>query len=80
MGTRNEILDELVAIAGRIRPLPLRIDPEAHLVEDLGFDSIELLTLAVEVEDHFRVRLDDLDTGAITTVDELVATIELRRR
>jgi acyl carrier protein len=50
--------------------------PDMRLVEDLRLDSIRLLTLAVEVENRFRVRLDELDEGGIETVGDLVATVK----
>jgi acyl carrier protein len=51
------------------------LTPEMRLVEDLRLDSVRLLTLAMEVENRFRVRLDELDEGAIETVGDLVATV-----
>jgi acyl carrier protein len=48
---------------------------EMRLVEDLELDSIRLLTLAVEVENRFRVRLDEADEAAIETVGDLVAAV-----
>jgi acyl carrier protein len=51
------------------------LTPEMRLVEDLRLDSIRLLTLAMEVENRFRVRLDELDEGGIETVGDLVATV-----
>ena len=51
------------------------LTPEMRLVEDLRLDSIRLLTLAMEVENRFRVRLDELDEGAIETVGDLVAIV-----
>lgn len=49
--------------------------PGMRLVEDLELDSIRLLTLAVEVENRFRVRLDEVDEAAIETVGDLVAVV-----
>jgi acyl carrier protein len=49
---------------------------EMRLVEDLRLDSIRLLTLAMEVENRFRVRLDELDEGGIETVGDLVAAVK----
>jgi acyl carrier protein len=49
--------------------------PEMRLVEDLRLDSVRLLTLAMEVENRFRVFLDELDEGAIETVGDLVAVV-----
>jgi acyl carrier protein len=50
--------------------------PEMRLVEDLRLDSIRLLTLAAEVENRFRVRLDELDEGAIETVGDLMTIVK----
>jgi acyl carrier protein len=52
--------------------------PELRLVEDLELDSLKLLTLAVEVENHFRICLDEEDEMAIETVADLVRIIELK--
>ena len=48
---------------------------EMRLVEDLRLDSIRLLTLAAEVENRFRVLLDEADEKAIETVGDLVAIV-----
>ena len=52
---------------------PLTVD--MRLIEDLRLDSIRLLTLAAEVENRFRVFLDELDEGAIETVGDLVSIV-----
>jgi acyl carrier protein len=48
---------------------------EMRLVEDLRLDSVRLLTLAAEVENRFRVLLDETDEAGIKTVADLVATV-----
>ena len=48
---------------------------EMRLVEDLRLDSLRLLTLAAEVENRFRIFLDELDEGAIETIGDLVAVV-----
>ena len=53
-----------------------RLAPEMQLVEDLELDSLKMLTLALEVENHFRVCLDS-EVG-IETVGDLVAAIRER--
>lgn len=47
------------------------LEGHLRLVEDLRLDSLGLLTLAVEVEDHFRVCLSAEDEAAIRTVGDL---------
>lgn len=49
--------------------------PGMRLVEDLRLDSLRLLTLAVEVENRFRVRLDPPDEERIRTVGDLAAIV-----
>ena len=51
------------------------LTPDMRLVEDLRLDSIRLLTLAAEVENRFRVLLDEMDEAAIETVGDLVAVV-----
>lgn len=51
------------------------LTPEMRLVEDLRLDSVRLLTLAAEVENRFRILLDETDEGGIQTVGDLVAVV-----
>lgn len=51
------------------------VTPEMRLVEDLRLDSVRLLTLAAEVENRFRIFLDEADETAIETVADLVEVV-----
>lgn len=51
------------------------LTPEMRLVEDLRLDSVRLLTLAMEVENRFRVFLDEIDEAGIETVGDLIAAV-----
>ena len=76
--TRESILEEL---RGLVQLLPnsraevgaLTLD--ARLVEDLGLDSIALLSLVVEVENRFEICLDPEEEGQIVTVGDMVDLI-----
>jgi acyl carrier protein len=72
--TDAEILAGIAAVAREHLAYQGELRPEQRLVEDLGLDSVKLLTLAAEVENHFRVRLDDSE-AEIATVAELVAAV-----
>lgn len=73
--TRAEILDGIAAVAREHLDFQGELRPEQRLVEDLTLDSIRLLTLAAEVENHFRVALDADDEAGIDTVADLVEAI-----
>lgn len=45
---------------------------DLRLIEDLDLDSLKALTLAVEVENRFRVCLDPEIETTLTTVGDLV--------
>ncbi len=72
MSSQDAIVSGIVSVAREhlelSDPTLLELDQRAfldlRLVEDLGLDSIQLLTLAVEVENHFEVVLDEFDPGA----------------
>jgi len=49
--------------------------PDMRLAEDLNLDSLKLLTLAVEIENHFRICLDPEDDHELETVGDLVHAI-----
>lgn len=51
------------------------VTPEMRLLEDLRLDSIRLLTLAAEVENRFRVILEEEDEAGIHTVGDLVEAV-----
>ena len=40
-----------------------RIVPEASLLDQLGADSLDLVELAMNLEDKFGVTIDDADIG-----------------
>jgi acyl carrier protein len=71
----SEILAGIAAVARRHLGHAGPLEPRTRLVEDLELDSIRLLTLAVEVENHFRICLDEDDDRAIETVGDLVAVV-----
>jgi len=73
--TAEKVLARLREIAAEKLGYEGPLRPEMHLVEDLELDSIRLLTLSIEVEDSFRICLDEDDEAGIATAGDLVAVI-----
>ncbi|MEM9554853.1 MAG: acyl carrier protein [Acidobacteriota bacterium] len=73
------VLDVLRRLAEKELSYDGPLEREQRLVEDLRLDSIRLLTLALAVEDHFRICLDEADEERLVTVGDLVDTIETKR-
>jgi acyl carrier protein len=55
---------------------PVRV--EMPLVETFRLDSVRMLTLVVELENHFRVNLEPGDETGLESVGDLVALLERR--
>lgn len=54
------------------------IDTNTDLINDLGFDSIEIIELIVEIENEFKIEIDDddINMNILTTYSELLSMIE----
>lgn len=78
----HDILDGIGEVTRRHLGFEGELRPEMLLAKDLELDSIKILTLAVEVENRFRVRLDPSSEARIETVGDLVAEVgrQLARR
>lgn len=74
-----EILAGLETIARQQLGIEARLERGAPLVETLRLDSLRLLTLAVEVENRFRVRFEPAEESALETVGDLVDLVMAKR-
>lgn len=54
------------------------ITPDMSLSEDLGFDSLSLVELIVDLEDRFDIEIDesDLDPVHIKTVGQIYSLVD----
>ena len=75
---REEIVSGIRAVAAEHLDWHRELALEARLIEDLELDALRLLTLAVEVENRFRIALEPEDEAEIRTVADLVAAVERR--
>ncbi len=52
-----------------------RLTRDMPLVETFGLDSVKQLTLIIELENRFRIRLDDQDEASLATVGDLLDVV-----
>ena len=71
--TRGEIL-ELVRshLASELEIEPDRIEEGTRFKEDLDTDSLDLVTLVMELEDTYGVRIPDEEAARIVSVGQAV--------
>ncbi len=54
------------------------LTPETRFQEDLGLDSVRMLALALEVENHYRIVLGEDPDNPPRTLGELTRLVESR--
>jgi acyl carrier protein len=54
---------------------PAEVQPERSFTKDLDIDSLSMMTIVVEAEERFGVRIPDSDVRDLTTVGDAVAYI-----
>ena len=73
----ERIEQETIDIVKRLTRRPVAPLPESELMADLGFDSLQVLELVAELEDHFDIAVPLNGLTHIRTVSEIAA--EVRR-
>ncbi len=76
--TRDEVLAVISRIAEHELEIARPVTAGERLAGDLELDSMGLTIMAVGLENHFRIKLDEGDGGALDTVEDVVALV-LRR-
>lgn len=70
---KQEFYDALRnVLVSRLKVEPEKINPEADLFEDLGLDSIDLMTAVMAIEEQFGIEVSDKELEGITTVGQAV--------
>lgn len=53
---------------------------DSHLIDDLGFDSITLVQLIIEIEEKFNIEMDDAEYEQIVKVNTLIEYVNKKLR
>jgi acyl carrier protein len=71
--TRENLLAELRSLMqSEFHLKPDQIEPATHLIDDLDFDSIDLIDLAVLLEERFGFKLDNEELNSVETFGDAV--------
>ena len=78
-------LDVLTIVAQAVRSVSAQardqlITPESRLFEDLALDSLDLVAVILQIQDHFQVEIDPDEIPSMRLVQDLVASVNKRLR
>ena len=77
MTTPGEILDRVRKVLREEFGIPEdEVHPSSHLVDDLDFDSIDSIELAVRLEEFTGIDIDEEDLSALRTVGDVVDLVQ----
>ncbi len=76
--TEHQILEGVQEVIRDHLQMQSPVGNETHLFHDRQLDSLKQLTLVVELENHFRVRLDAGDEEGLETIGDVVRLIDRR--
>jgi acyl carrier protein len=74
--TRNEILKGIQHVFDEYLEIDTIVESEMDIIQDLQLESLELGTFVIELENHFKVMLDEGDEQEVKTIADLVYLIE----
>ena len=69
---------EIVRRTAKIPP-SVMIHPDSRLVEDLAIDSLDLIHLILQLQDHFEIAIDEDAVANLCHVADLAAYLSERR-
>jgi len=75
----QQIFDSLrEVLVGKIKVDAEKVKPEANLFEDLGLDSIDLMTVVMAIEERFGIEVSDKEMENVATVGEAVELLSAK--
>lgn len=73
--TVEEILSDVIPILKRFTKPDMEVTADNHLMHDLDLDSVKVMELMMEIEDHFDISIPLNALPDVNTVAELASEI-----
>ena len=74
----NEVLQEIIGHFAPKRAQPLQLSSGTHLVNEAGIDSPRLIEVILEIEDRFKLTLEDEEVQNLRTFGDLAHLVKSR--
>ena len=80
--TQAQLNHEILALVRESTETELPLEPDTHLIRDLGLSSVEIMLLISDLEDHFDITISATQLRHAQTVGDLtqLVTDEIRQR
>ena len=71
----DDLLNEVMQLLNRFTPEDTRVCASSHLMKDMELDSVKVMELIMELEDHFDISIPLNSLPNVHTVSDLAAAI-----
>ena len=78
MSDRDVTQKIVAALADYLKRDPATIEPDHHLRDDLGLDSMAVIELLYKIEETFDLQIPDQDLVGLSTVGAVAQYVERR--
>jgi len=72
MGRKEDIASIIIAELKLDDVTPETFDGELNLVEDLGVDSMELTTVAIKLQEKYKIKIEEEDYQNLVRLNKIV--------
>ena len=73
--TDEKIIDGIKSVFVEYLEIETDLEPSTHLTRDLQLDSLQGLTLVVELENHFQIAFNEGDENGVETISDLIELV-----
>jgi acyl carrier protein len=71
-----ELSSKILSIISQNTVCGKTVGPDDRIVEDLGIDSLDKLMIIHDLEDEFRISIEDDELKGIKVVNDIILAIE----
>ncbi len=76
MQSKEEILDQLFELIRPYSEQPIVLDEQTRIMDDVGLDSMKVMELVMQIEDHFDVSVPLNILPDVNTIGEFARHLE----
>jgi acyl carrier protein len=76
MQSKEEILDQLFELIHPYSEQPIELSEQTRIIDDVGLDSLKVMELVMQIEDHFDVSVPLNILPDVNTIGEFAKQLE----
>ena len=76
MQSKETILDQLFELIGPYSEQPIELSEQTRIMDDVGLDSMKVMELVMQIEDHFDVSVPLNILPDVNTIGEFAKHLE----